>query len=1225
MKILMVTNTYTPIIGGVERSIKAFASEFKKQGHEVLIGTLEFDGMPENEKGVVRVPAIRRFNGSDFSVRLPIPLNLSSVLDEFKPDIVHSHHPFILGDTALRIANKYQVPLVFTHHTKYEDYTHYVPLDSPAMKKFAIELTTGYAELTDHVFAPSQSIKELLLKRGVKTPIDVVPTGVDFDKFSQGDRKNFREKFSINDGDFIVGHIGRLAPEKNLTFLSQCIISFLKQHKQAKFLLVGKGPSLNEIKNFFKKEGFEERLIYPGVLEGQKLIDAYHAMDIFAFSSKSETQGMVLLEAMAAGVPVVALDASGIGDVIRDKLNGRLVKNEDVEEFKESLNWFFRQTDEQIQILKKNAEEFAASLSMEKTSRKALEIYESLLEKDFTYCDIENTPWEKTLGRIKVEWELISNLTGAVGSVFKDKLKGLPKDGWYQKICRWLNNNEWFTLIMGLSQSEGTLTSPGIVLIQIDGLSLNQLKKAMKNGKMPFLQKLLKKEGYELSSFYSGQPSCTPGVQGELFYGVKGGEVPSFSFLDQKTQEVFRMYDVEAALEIEKRLSPKNAGLLEGGSSYSNVYSGGAKETHFCAIDLGWDQLWRKIRPIKIIFSGLVHVLGIIRTTYRLIIEFISSFIDCIDGLLKGENFIKEIKFILTRLGICILLRDLITFGAKIDIIRGLPVIHVNFLGYDEHAHRRGPSSRFAHWTLKGIDRCIAKIYTETRRSQRRSYDVWLYSDHGQEEVLSYVEEHKKSIHQAIQEIFEEFQLQDDYLDHYEEKGEQFYRVHYLGQWLVSKISPFFEKKRNFPKKDKLVVTAAGPIGHIYLPRELDKEEKERFAKRLVLEAKIPLVLSADEEGKVKAWNEKGTFILPDNSKNIFGAGHPYLAEVTEDMIRTCHHLNAGVFTISGWKPDGQTWSFPAESGSHGGPGVEEINGFALLPSDILSSVKKSRYIRPLDLRNTMLKFMKKEHEEYFIKVPTENELDRFRENKTLRIMTYNVHGCKGMDSKIYPERIARVIGRHQPDIVALQELDMNRVRSGGIDQPDVIAKELGLQYHFHPNIEHKEQQYGNAVFSRFPIELICAKQLPGMAGKILEPRGAIWVAININGIRLQVINTHLGLKRKERMNQVEALLGPEWLAHVACYDHLILVGDINALPSSKEYKRFQGFLRDVQKELKHHEPKATWFGHLPLCRIDHIFVGSKIKVEHVQVPNTQIDRISSDHLPLIVDINISD
>ncbi|MCA9408129.1 MAG: endonuclease/exonuclease/phosphatase family protein [Candidatus Omnitrophica bacterium] len=244
---------------------------------------------------------------------------------------------------------------------------------------------------------------------------------------------------------------------------------------------------------------------------------------------------------------------------------------------------------------------------------------------------------------------------------------------------------------------------------------------------------------------------------------------------------------------------------------------------------------------------------------------------------------------------------------------------------------------------------------------------------------------------------------------------------------------------------------------------------------------------------------------------------------------------------------------------------------------------------------------------------------------EVIRIMTYNVHGCKGMDARISPERIARVIARHQPDIVALQELDMNRLRSGAMDQPHIIAKELEMFYHFHPSFKVEEEHYGNAILSRFPMKLICAKQLPGFNGqKNLEPRGALWVTLNINGMDLQIINTHLGLKRKERLIQIEDLLGFDWLKHPDCIDPLVLIGDFNALPNSMVCKRIKKSLRDVQEEMVNYSPKATWFGHLPLGRIDHIFVSKKVEIKNVEVANTHFNRMSSDHLPLIVDIKLT-
>jgi len=139
MNILMLTNSFTPHVGGVARSVEQFASEFRNLGYRVVIVAPIFEGMPKDEDDVIRLPALQRFNGSDFSVPLPIPGRLRKILEDIRFDVVHSHHPFLLGDTALRIATTRNIPLIFTHHTLYDQYTHYIPGDSPRMKRFISE------------------------------------------------------------------------------------------------------------------------------------------------------------------------------------------------------------------------------------------------------------------------------------------------------------------------------------------------------------------------------------------------------------------------------------------------------------------------------------------------------------------------------------------------------------------------------------------------------------------------------------------------------------------------------------------------------------------------------------------------------------------------------------------------------------------------------------------------------------------------------------------------------------------------------------------------------------------------------------------------------------------------------------------------------------------------------------------------------------------------------
>ena len=185
MRVVMMTNTYLPHVGGVARSVDGFSRALRDEGVRVMVVAPEFPGMATDETDVVRVPAIQRFNGSDFSVRLPVPGLLDEPLERFQPDLIHAHHPFLLGDTALRVASARGLPLIFTHHTLYEEYTHYVSTESEAIKRFVIDLSTGYANLCDHVIAPSQSVAVLLQQRGVTSPITVVPTGVELDRFAK--------------------------------------------------------------------------------------------------------------------------------------------------------------------------------------------------------------------------------------------------------------------------------------------------------------------------------------------------------------------------------------------------------------------------------------------------------------------------------------------------------------------------------------------------------------------------------------------------------------------------------------------------------------------------------------------------------------------------------------------------------------------------------------------------------------------------------------------------------------------------------------------------------------------------------------------------------------------------------------------------------------------------------------------------------------------------------
>jgi glycosyltransferase involved in cell wall biosynthesis len=407
MNIVLFTNTYLPHVGGVARSVAAFCKEYRRLGHQVLVIAPEFPNMLKDEFGVIRLPAIQNFNGSDFSALLPIFQNLHTALNLFKPDIIHSQHPFLIGMTAIRVARYRNLPIVFTHHTLYEQYTHYVPGDSPALKRFVIELSTHYANLTEHVFAPSESIKSLIRSRGVTKPISVIPTGVTSEHFAVGNGKQFRRKHAIAQDSFVVGHMGRLAEEKNLVFLAKAVVHFLNNVPKSCFVVVGAGESETQIKKIFEQAGLLRAVFFTGVLLGDELIDALYAMDVFAFTSKSETQGMVLTEAMAASLPVVALDANGVREVVFDKINGRLLFNDSIKEFADALQEINGLSKEKMQRLKQNARNTAENFSIQVSAKKSIACYQQILSLPQLTHHYDDDSLNQVLALIKAEWEII--------------------------------------------------------------------------------------------------------------------------------------------------------------------------------------------------------------------------------------------------------------------------------------------------------------------------------------------------------------------------------------------------------------------------------------------------------------------------------------------------------------------------------------------------------------------------------------------------------------------------------------------------------------------------------------------------------------------------------------------------------------------------------------------------------------------------------------------------
>jgi endonuclease/exonuclease/phosphatase family metal-dependent hydrolase len=236
---------------------------------------------------------------------------------------------------------------------------------------------------------------------------------------------------------------------------------------------------------------------------------------------------------------------------------------------------------------------------------------------------------------------------------------------------------------------------------------------------------------------------------------------------------------------------------------------------------------------------------------------------------------------------------------------------------------------------------------------------------------------------------------------------------------------------------------------------------------------------------------------------------------------------------------------------------------------------------------------------------------------QTLRVLTYNVHSCRGTDRRHDPARIADVIAGCAPDIIALQELDVGRLRSGNIDQAMLVAEYLNMRAHFHPALHVEEEQYGDAILTALPSRLVRASALPSIG----EPRGAIWIEADFAGQALQIVNTHFGLRRRERLAQAAVLIGPDWLSSQRCRDHpTLFVGDLNAVPTSAAYRMLARQLNGLAAA-GNRRLGATFPSRFPLLRLDHIFTNDRLRITGMQVVDTALARIASDHLPLLATV----
>lgn len=328
MRIALFTNNYLPFCGGVTISVETLRQGLEAAGHEAWVFGPRLAGAQDSSTRIVRYPSIPATTYPEFALAVPYSRRIARTFTGLDFDIVHAHHPFLLGPAARRLARRTRRPLVFTYHTRYEKYAHYVPLPLGLVESAAIRLSAGFAARADAVLAPSTVVRDELHARGVRTPIAVVPTGIDLARFRPGERSAGRRRLGVADGDALVLYVGRLDREKSVERVLGAFERVASTVASALLVLVGHGTEAERLRRLASGLSVAPRIRFLGVRPHDELAECYQAADVFLFASETETQGLVLAEAAACGLPAVAVDAPGCDEVVRDGETGILTKSD---------------------------------------------------------------------------------------------------------------------------------------------------------------------------------------------------------------------------------------------------------------------------------------------------------------------------------------------------------------------------------------------------------------------------------------------------------------------------------------------------------------------------------------------------------------------------------------------------------------------------------------------------------------------------------------------------------------------------------------------------------------------------------------------------------------------------------------------------------------------------------------------------------------------------------
>ena len=369
MKIGLFSDTFCPDTNGIVTVIQTMKRELTREGHEVHIFAPAYPGWHENESRVYRFSSLRFPFYPGMRVGVPYNHRAFEVIPSL--NIIHSQTPGPLGLLAVQVSERYQTPHVHTYHTLYTEYRHYLPLPLRPSRQMVIRLSRTFCDSCDVIIAPSLQMKRELESYGIDRPMYSLSFGVDEEDFSREIEWDVRAELNCPTEDLLL-FAGRLGKEKNLAFLLRAFKRLLSRRDSVRLIIAGDGPQRQALQRYATELGIAPYVIFTGFLERSKLIDLYK-QTLFVFTSKTETQGMVLIEAMMAGCPVVAIGRMGVLDIVHHEETGILVE-ENEDEFAQACYRLLEDRTER-ERLGRAAQKWVYSQSARVSTRKLLEIY----------------------------------------------------------------------------------------------------------------------------------------------------------------------------------------------------------------------------------------------------------------------------------------------------------------------------------------------------------------------------------------------------------------------------------------------------------------------------------------------------------------------------------------------------------------------------------------------------------------------------------------------------------------------------------------------------------------------------------------------------------------------------------------------------------------------------------------------------------------------------------